>query len=506
MQIEKSTSDPNAAKQSEEAEKKEEEVELMKTAATITKNNKTDNKAWNRFVQLSAGSTVHGYHSIYRTRLLVIRIIWIVFFLCSVGFFGFLLIGSVRDYLKFEVKTTTRVEYESKLKFPMISFCNSKPMMTRFAYDYAIKQFLNVYGSPPPDSVLSVLYGNFTDPNEFYWFNNNLDMFNIILLMINKFADPKFNQSTQQAFGLTYAQFFNQFSMNSDPVSGDSFYWYYDATYGNCYKFNSGVTENGSKIDILEQASTGYNNGIWSVNFLDVFANQTYNFVNSYNVNTMGLKLSIDDQNSIPLYFYNMLSVKPGTCTYVKLKKTITKNLPYPYTNCQDLTNYHSVLYDKFLKLNKTYSQQVCFQLCLQKKVTDACNCSINLYPNLDNHRTCYTWGRIECFFRINPLNLDGCEKLCPLECESVKYDYSISSDKYPDQTNFVLLKTDPNIDAMFKYANVSLADASYETLSNSLACVFIYYQDFQTTTIEQTMAMSLVNKYLSISCFDFFF
>jgi hypothetical protein len=317
----------------------------------------------------------------------------------------------------------------------------------------------------------------------------------VLLRLIHKLADPEFNKTVQKAFGLTFQQFFNKIYKNYDNVASDCFVWYYDSIYGNFWKFNSGKTQNGSRINLLEQKSTGYYYGILSVNFLDVFPSQIYNIINSFYGFSLGLKISIDNQDSIPLYFYNMLAIKPGTCTYINIKKMITRNLPYPYTNCHDLTNYHSVLYDKFAKLNKTYSQRACFQLCKQKKMIDACNCTIVSYPNVDNHPTCQSFEQLNCYNRQS-LNLSGCDAYCPLECESVSYDFTITSDKYPDETNLVLLKASSEIATLFEKANVSLANASYDTVANSVACVYIYYQDFDTITIEQSRAMSEVKLF----------
>jgi hypothetical protein len=247
---------------------------------------------------------------------------------------------------------------------------------------------------------------------------------------------------------------------------------------------------------LVEQQSVGYANGIFSVNFLDVFANQSYNIINSFNGYTVGLKISIDDQLDIPLLNFNIISTRPGSCTYIKLTKTITRNLPFPYTSCKDLTNYHSELYDKFIKLNKTYSQKMCFQACMQEKVINTCNCSNFFFPNLDNYPTCQTFDQAKCAFSLASVDSDGCEAFCPLECESLSYDYTISSDIYPDETNFMLLKADPRTAALFQNANVNLANASFDALSNSVACVYIYYEDFRTTTIEQSRAMTEVILY----------
>jgi hypothetical protein len=447
---------------------------------------------WSRFVQLSADSTGHGYHNIFKARLLPIRIMWVLLFTTSTSFCVYLFIGSINNYFKYEVTTRTRLEYESKMKLPMISICNSKPFMTRFAYDYAIQEFLEFYGPLVSPQIASVLYGNFTDPNNLSLFNADPYLNQIMFLIQNKIADPTFNQTIQQALGLIKKQFFVSFMFNSDTVPSDYFVWYFDPNYGNCFKFNSGKTQNGSSIDLLEQTASGYANGIFSVNFLDVFSNQTYNFMNLYNTYTLGLKVSIDDQSSIPLYASNMIPMKPGTCTYINIAKTVSKRLPRPFSSCQDLTDYHSVLYDEFLKLNKSYSQQVCYQLCKQMKVITTCNCSIMFYPNVDSVKSCQTLNQVNCY---NNLTLDesGCDDHCPLECESIDFEFTTAAEIFPDQNNYVILKSNAQISGLFRNANVSLASAPFEAVSNSLACVYIYYQDLKTTRIEESRAMTVV-------------
>jgi hypothetical protein len=447
-----------------------------------------------RFVQLSADSSAHGYHNIFKTKILAIRLMWIAFSLTSAAFFGFLLYGSIHDYRKYEVQTTTTIQPETEMKLPMISFCNSKPMMTKFAYDYAIQQFIELYGSPVPENTASVLYGNFSDPRDFFNFNNDNAAWNTMLLMINKFADPKFNQTIQHAFGLDYGQFFNQLTANSRPILHSHSEWYYDPVYGSCWRVNSGQASNGSEIDMLEQTFAGYNRGILSINFLDVFANQSYNFFNTFNINSVGLKIFIEHQDALTLHNVNMLAAKPGTCTYIGLKKIVTKNQHEPYTACKDLTGFQSVLYDKILNSRKTYSQQACLRVCMQKKVTDTCGCSFVYFPNLDRFTTCQTVEQINCFNKVHPtINMTECDEWCPLECESLSYEYSISSDIFPDDTNLLLIKTDEKIADLFRNANVNLANASFATIANSVACVYIYYQDFYTTTIVQTPAMTWV-------------
>jgi hypothetical protein len=365
--------------------------------------------------------------------------------------------------------------------------------MSKAAHKYAIKVFTSLYELPVPPEINSVLYGNFSKPKDLIHFVTDKKVFETILMMVNKFADPKFNTKVQQAFGLLHRNFFNQITLASTMISDDHLVWYYDPAYGNCWKVNSGRRSDGSNIDLLEQEIDGYNQAIASVNFLNVFANQTYNFFNEFGKNSIGLKIFIDDQNAVPLHNRNLIPAKPGSCTYIGLKKIVTKNLPRPFTDCQDLTNFHSILYDKIIRANMTYSQQACLRVCMQKKMIDACNCSLVYFPNLDEFTTCQTPTQIDCFRKEYPINITGCDKWCPLECETLKYEYSISSDSFPDELNLKLLRADYMIDYWFQNANLSLENASPETIANSVACVYVYFPDLYTTKIVQTPAMTKV-------------
>jgi hypothetical protein len=70
-----------------------------------------------------------------------------------------------------------------------------------------------------------------------------------------------------------------------------------------------------------------------------------------------GLKLFIYNQSSIFLSFNDMVRIKTGQITYIKLKKRITRSLPSPYSDCQDLENVNSDLVRDFLQYKIEYTQ-----------------------------------------------------------------------------------------------------------------------------------------------------
>jgi hypothetical protein len=301
------------------------------------------------------------------------------------------------------------------------------------------------------------------------------------------------------SFGYTWDKFFTENRLGQKHLSSDFFNWYFDPVYGNCFKFNSGFMENGTAIEILEQDSFERQpGGLHTVNFIDVFPKQAYSFMRLRSFRTTGLWISIHDQNDLPLTYNQMLPFSRGHCTHVNLKKTERKNFPQPYSRCQDLTDFHSVLYDKIISLKKTYSQTVCFALCKQKKVIDTCNCSVYNYPNVDNYPTCKTLDEIKCFDKQDfTADMSECEELCPLECESTSYDFT--SYDYPNEYTYLVETADSIVADHFENAGLSASDISDEDLSKSMVCLYVNYNKLSTATIEDNIEMPLVSWYYNL-------
>ena len=150
-------------------------------------------------------------------------------------------------------------------------------------------------------------------------------------------------------------------------------------------KINSGFDSNNRPIKLLEQKQPGLQNGIFMVLFSDFVDNLKEAFLNfdfSY-----GPKLSIDNQSYISTYRENSIPIKTGTCTYLSLKKVFTQNLPSPYSNCKNVNSQtDTIFYNEFTKLNKSYEQRICFDMCLQYIIIKQCNCYSLEIIQIDTH------------------------------------------------------------------------------------------------------------------------
>jgi len=132
------------------------------------------------------------------------------------------------------------------------------------------------------------------------------------------------------------------------------------------------------------------------------------------------------------------IQVKTGEDVFISLKKTISKIQPFPYGHCNDLRVYDSDIYTFMVNSNRTYRQYDCLYLCLQQVITQKCGCYYTKYPMFNLAKACLNLTELIC---INGIELgfangysQNCLSKCPLECESVTYDYSVSTLDFPSR------------------------------------------------------------------------
>ena len=98
--------------------------------------------------------------------------------------------------------------------------------------------------------------------------------------------------------------------------------------------------------------------------------------------------------------------------------------LPKPYSNCELDTNINSEYYNLIKANGYAYSQKLCIEQCIQKKILTECGCidsSIFTFYSFermcDSNETMY-----ECYLKVfyreysNDKENEACEYKCPLE------------------------------------------------------------------------------------------
>jgi hypothetical protein len=217
------------------------------------------------------------------------------------------------------------------------------------------------------------------------------------------------------------------------------FEWLWLFSFGNCWQFNSGLNKINSN---LKETYNGLDLGLDLKVSLPQYENK---YIPTDNI-LQGLIVFIHNNSFIPNGMEKSQTfVKPGEKIFIAVKRTFNDKKPYPYSQCTDLSDYSSDLYD-LIKSNRTYRQLDCFKLCRQKLYTKECGCNIfNDYLNVNsNVKYCSNLSQLACTDNLYFIHdREECEKVsCPLECNSVDYDLSVSSLVYssPNSSSMVHL------------------------------------------------------------------
>lgn len=224
-------------------------------------------------------------------------------------------------------------------------------------------------------------------------------------------------------------------SFNNENICKNNSKFYFksfqDPIYGNCFRFNSGMTDQGIYVDILDSFQAGSRFGL----------------VLKLNSNTNGIRLNIHNYTTSPIYMKDSgVSISPGGESFVSINRVFNIQLDDPYNKClKDVRNFNlnSTLINFIFRLNETYVQAKCVEYCFYINYLENSNCNCNeSFSNLVSfHEKCIdpkeknsnifmcTENYRKEFYKTNIY--DNCAKFCPLECDSITYSYSSSFVEY---------------------------------------------------------------------------
>ena len=138
-------------------------------------------------------------------------------------------------------------------------------------------------------------------------------------------------------------------------VSQD-FIWYFDANFGNCYKYNSGYDSSASrrkKIELKKSSQPGkYYLGLKLVLFESM-----PNILERISYGGVGFIIKIEN-DSYAVGGNSQVDLVSGLEANIAVERVYSSQLSYPYSDCHidDKTakTYHSELYDLFLNKSKS--------------------------------------------------------------------------------------------------------------------------------------------------------
>lgn len=429
-------------------------------------------------IEILTATSIHGIPSIIRTKRNRIRILWILFFLASFALCSYLVIQSILDYLKYEVTTKIRTIYEFPGKFPIVTICNSNPFTTNFSQNFleeilknnSINNYLN-------SSLMNELF-----PSELNGIYNKIE---ISKYLAQSYAvSDLFSEQEKRQLGYSIDEVVLSCIFAGANCELSEFTWTFDFRYGNCFSFNiedSHLITRTSKIDGL---------------VLELFVGVP-EYIQTFTMNS-GAVVFLSN-NSISVSSLEGLELRPGSETSISVNRVFSTQLKKPYSNC-DLEealfdSYDSELYRMVFKMNKTYNQRDCYDLCYQSLVLRDCNCYDLMFMALKpTDKPCLALDEIIClfdvFFAFGKMKINEiCDVHCPLECDVLEYEVTTSVSEYPSQMYSKILSDHPTLKQ-----KISQNQLNKEFLSKNVLKVNIFYDNMKYTTVNEFPTINIIS------------
>jgi hypothetical protein len=423
-----------------------------------------------RFKKWSLSVSFHCYPKIFARTSLPLRLLWILFLVVFSILTFKLVFRGIYEYLEYDVVSKIRAFNEKLSPFPTITICNANPFGTREA-EVLIK---NAYDQPKNEEIFD---------NELLLKSSQLDLAlmnmeynkNIVLEHTYNMTDE---DKRKLGFSIQQIQscYFNEVECNFN----EDFNWFYSFKWGSCYQFNSGKN---STLPLKQTKLGGRNYG------LGLFIGPLYNLNKYPTYHSTGLRIFVHN-NSFLSSSADEILVETGKHSSISIKKTFTYKTPMPHSQCQDLSQFDSDLYN-YIKVNHVeYRQKDCFELCLQKMIIDNCSCFYTWLPIYGLSSQPCSSIEFKCLASVFNEVKDEIETICapqcPLECNYVAYDLTMSSLSFPNKEFYDALKLNASQMSLNEYRQSHLG-------------LDIFFPIKQYTEISETPKITFVDLVSSI-------
>jgi hypothetical protein len=206
-----------------------------------------------RFHQWALDSTAHGIPRIFETDKLILRIMWAVCFLLSTAACCYVITCGVLDYLEFNTNTQIRIvsQYDD-FQFPQVSICNYNPFPSTSGKTFILNFMRSYYNN----SNISSLNDIFT-----IYKPKMAEISSIFKIMRESLVSKGFNKTQRKTFGFTPSDMIVKCKYADGDCDTDlDFVYSFDANFGSCFIYNSGVFPNGSEraVKIVDRAGKTY--------------------------------------------------------------------------------------------------------------------------------------------------------------------------------------------------------------------------------------------------------
>ena len=184
------------------------------------------------------------------------KITWASIFLALFSATNYILINLIIDYFEYKVVSTIQIKNEVPQLFPMITICDSNPLITKES-EQLIRSISN--SSYYIDDVMGYVIND------------------------QSFSD---NNRRRLGFDLESVMTDCSFNFNTCNFTND-FRWIFTYKYGNCFQYNSDFDMNNQPVELKRQNLKGEDYGF----YLNIFP--LINTNNLSNTKSVGLKVYI---------------------------------------------------------------------------------------------------------------------------------------------------------------------------------------------------------------------
>jgi hypothetical protein len=230
---------------------------------------------------------------------------------------------------------------------------------------------------------------------------------------------------------------------------------------------------------------------------MELFVGST-DYFNLYDMSKeSGLYIFIGN-NSIKLLDNEAIQIPSNMHTDIGVERLFIRKMPTPFSACIDNFNSSayqtSKIYKEMSKSKFKYRQIDCFQLSIQDYIINKCKCSIQKYDNLYNEVQCNETMAEDCglpteqeYFKLNKKK--DYSEMCPLECDSINYSYTLSTSQYPTLSYTKILRKSPAI--LSKFGNQTLSDSE---LAQGVISLAVFYSKLEYSELVETASLSEIS------------
>ena len=416
-------------------------------------------------------SSVHPIPRIKRSKNVYLRFLWLFCLTASAVYCIYSISVSIQAYRKYETFTSTEIIKENSSYFPAVSFCYYK-MLIKLSQRELSQHNLT----------------NNEETNDIYDFVNE----NFLTMQTSNIADLNLTIDLvgRRLVGLNLTNILINCIYNRRPCSERDFNSFCHPIHGNCFTFNKNINSS-NKNQVRIQ---GPDNGL-SLELLVGTLNDKKEFESND-----GIIMVVHNQSKIPFFDSDRILIGTGVETDLKVNRNFISKLGSPYSDCfkqNTDNNFESEFWDHITNyMNKTYSQQLCYSLCMQKYIIDQCNCSSIWLPiNYKNtkfcnykKRDCISYATRQMFTRKKNVE---CIKLCPLECNFI--DYKISSSRISFPSEYYKKQLVKNI------KKINSSGISYSEIQNSMLKINIFYESMTYNLIKESESITIETLFANI-------